>query len=241
MKKAIITAILTTFVVATHAMSVSQARQEALFLSDKMAYELQLTAAQYDAVYEINFDYFLSIRYADDVFGVYWNRRNTDLRFVLNNWQYRRYITTADFYQPVVWNRGTWTFNIYVRYNRSSHFRQPPSIYRSYQGGRNRGSISFYENRAISKPADRRVNNGRSWNVQPNYQPGTNNRQNNTNTGTRKFGTGTHFQGNSTAEPPRNNTQRPAAQPTQKSTTQPTQKPATQSNGSGHFGGQRKK
>ena len=35
-------------------MSYTAAKNEALFLSDKMAYELNLTAAQYEAVYEIN-------------------------------------------------------------------------------------------------------------------------------------------------------------------------------------------
>ena len=33
--------------------SYNAAKHEALFLSDKMAYELNLTAAQYEAVYEI--------------------------------------------------------------------------------------------------------------------------------------------------------------------------------------------
>ena len=112
MKKMMMTAVLTTIVVAAQAMSFTQARQEALFLSDKMAYELHLTMDQYEAVYEINLDYFLSIRYEEDVFGIYWNRRNTDLRFVLNTWQYRRYVTTVDFYQPTAWRNGGWTFNI---------------------------------------------------------------------------------------------------------------------------------
>ena len=35
-------------------MSYNAAKHEALFLSDKMAYELNLTAAQYEAVYEID-------------------------------------------------------------------------------------------------------------------------------------------------------------------------------------------
>ena len=42
-------------------MSYNAAKNEALFLSDKMAYELNLTAAQYEAVYEINLDYLMSL------------------------------------------------------------------------------------------------------------------------------------------------------------------------------------
>lgn len=250
MKKMIMMAMLMTIVVAAQAMSFTQARQEALFLSDKMAYELHLTVDQYEAVYEINLDYFLSIRYEEDVFGIYWNRRNTDLRYVLNAWQYRKYITTVDFYQPARWSRGSWVFDIYSRYDRGNHFRQPPKVYVDYRGGRNRGTISYYENRPINKPADRHVNDGHSWN-QPNngkgngngnhfsqpggnkpgngqnngYQPGTNNRQNNSNDGTRKFGQG---QGQ----------KQEAGSKKQESGSKG--QGAGQSNNSGHFGGQRK-
>jgi hypothetical protein len=253
MKKMMMTAVLTTIVVAAQAMSFTQARQEALFLSDKMAYELHLTMDQYEAVYEINLDYFLSIRYEEDVFGIYWNRRNTDLRFVLNTWQYRKYITTVDFYQPAMWRRGSWVFSIYTRYDRGNHFRQPPMVYGTYRGGRNRGTISFYEGRTIAKPADRHVGTGRSWNTQPSgqgnthfsqpgngrpsgngYQPGTNNRQNNSNTGTRRLGTSSPNNGQPTGVNRQNTNRAPQQTPTQQST-----RPAGTSNNSGHFGGKR--
>ena len=62
MKKIIIalTALL-TMALNANAMSYEQARREALFLTDKMAYELNLTEDQYEAAYEINLDYLLSI------------------------------------------------------------------------------------------------------------------------------------------------------------------------------------
>ena len=47
-----------TFTTAS-AMSYEQARQQALFLTDKMAYELNLTDDQYEAAYEINLDYLM--------------------------------------------------------------------------------------------------------------------------------------------------------------------------------------
>ena len=50
-----------------NAMSYNAAKHEALFLSDKMAYELNLTAAQYEAVYEINLDYLMSLNGTDTV------------------------------------------------------------------------------------------------------------------------------------------------------------------------------
>ena len=71
MKKMMMTlmAMLTIAVSAT-AMSFEQARNEALFLTDKMAYELNLTDEQYEACYEINLDYLMGVTSRDDVFGM---------------------------------------------------------------------------------------------------------------------------------------------------------------------------
>ena len=52
------------------AMSYEQVRQQALFLTDKMAYELNLTDEQYEAAYEINFDYLMNVRYRADGLAV---------------------------------------------------------------------------------------------------------------------------------------------------------------------------
>ena len=93
-----------------NAMSYHAAKNEALFLSDKMAYELNLTAAQYGAVYEINLDYLMSLNGHGDEFGIWWDRRNADLRFVLNSWQFDKYMSLAHFYRPVAWHAGGWTF-----------------------------------------------------------------------------------------------------------------------------------
>ena len=52
MKKMMIMAMMMAMTITANAMSYNAAKHEALFLSDKMAYELNLTAAQYEAVYE---------------------------------------------------------------------------------------------------------------------------------------------------------------------------------------------
>ena len=44
------------------AMSNSRIRKETRFLTDKMAYELNLSTGQYNDVYEINYDFIYSIR-----------------------------------------------------------------------------------------------------------------------------------------------------------------------------------
>ena len=50
MKKIITLAMMMAMTITANAMSYNAAKHEALFLSDKMAYELNLTAAQYEAV-----------------------------------------------------------------------------------------------------------------------------------------------------------------------------------------------
>ena len=72
MKKIMILAMLMVMTITANAMSYMEAKKEALYLSDKMAWELSLTDAQYDAVYEINLDYMMSVNGRNDVYGVWW-------------------------------------------------------------------------------------------------------------------------------------------------------------------------
>ena len=43
-------------------MSISKVRKNTRFLTDRMAYELNLSPAQYNDVYEINFDFIYNVR-----------------------------------------------------------------------------------------------------------------------------------------------------------------------------------
>ena len=54
-----------------NAMSYEEARDRARFLTDKMAYELNLNDQQYNDAYEINLDYLMNIRTASDASSVY--------------------------------------------------------------------------------------------------------------------------------------------------------------------------
>lgn len=124
-----------TIAISANAMSFSAARSEALFLSDKMAYELNLTNAQYNDVYEINLDYMLSVNNRNDVYGTSWSRRNTDLKYVLTVYQYNKYVSKSYFYRPMSWNNGNWNFNVYSHYSDKKHFyKDRPSNYSNYYG-----------------------------------------------------------------------------------------------------------
>lgn len=164
------------------AMSNSKVRKETLFLTDKMAYELKLNTEQYNDVYEINYDFISGIRYLmDDVLrGEEWalNRyydyldvRNDDLRWVLSDRQFSRFMQAAYFYRPVYVSGGRWSFRVYITYSNRNHFYFPrPYHYRSYSGGHYRthhNNKSYYRGRYRHPHYNGayRIRNHKSYNV----------------------------------------------------------------------------
>ena len=158
------------------AISYNEARDRAWFLTDKMAYELNLTHDQYDRVYQVNLDYFMSIAYEADCYGVYWNYRDTDLRYILWDWQYRLYVTLDYFYRPIRWIRAAWHYPICDHYRYGYYYYERPRVYVSYHGcnwkRRGHNDVSPYRGwRAERGPGMRdRYDNNR-----PGGRPGTHN------------------------------------------------------------------
>ena len=144
--------VMLTATVSASAMSYEQARNEALFLTDKMAYELNLTDAQYEAAYEINLDYLMGVTGQGDVFGTYWERRNLDLSYILYSWQWDLFRAATYFYRPLYWDAGYWHFAIYARYPHRDYFYfGRPHFYATYRGGHSwhlNGGRSYYYGRA---------------------------------------------------------------------------------------------
>ena len=185
-------------------MSYEQARQQALFLTDKMAYELNLTDEQYEAAYEINLDYLMGVRTVDDLYGPYWERRNLDLSYILLSWQYRAFCDAAYFYRPLYWNAGYWHFGVYARYPyRDYFFFGRPTVYIEYRGGHSwhmNGGRSWYRDRRICPPHHNNYfgmrdgfsrgdfGNGYSGNPSSRTQFGTAQRPPMMNNGTMSFG-----------------------------------------------------
>ena len=156
MKKVVLLTVLAVAFIKADAMSYEQARDQALFLTDKMAYELNLTPEQYDAAYEVNLDYLMGITTADDVFGTYWEHRNVDLGYILLDWQYRTFMDCLWFYRPLYWDSGFWHFRIYGRYpHRDWFYFEQRTIVVTYTGGghcwRTHGS-SWYCGRTYGHP-----------------------------------------------------------------------------------------
>ena len=147
--KRILTAFVALFslIVTARGMGYEQARQQALFLTDKMAYELNLTEEQYEAAYEINLDYLMSINTVGDLYSTYWVHRNQDFSYILLDWQYRSFVAASYFYRPLWWDAGCWHFGIYARYPHRDYFYfGRPTFYAYYRGGHSW-----------------RMNGGRSW------------------------------------------------------------------------------
>lgn len=152
MKKMMIALISMLTMAATgNAMSYEQARNEALFLTDKMAYELNLTQEQYEAAYEINLDYLMGVTSYDDVYALGWERRNADLSYILFDWQMSAFRAASYFYRPLYWHNGLWHFGVYARYPHRDYFYfGRPVFYASYRGGhswRMNGNRSWYQGR----------------------------------------------------------------------------------------------
>lgn len=131
-------------------MSISKMRQNARFLTDRMAYELRLSPIQYEDVYEVNYDFINSVRYLmDDVvrgYGYaidryydYLDYRNEDLRWILSASQYRRFMGVDYFCRPIYTTANNWLFRIYNVYHDVKHFYfDKPYHYRTYSGGHSR-------------------------------------------------------------------------------------------------------
>ena len=152
--------VMLTIAATGNAMSYEQARNEALFLTDKMAYELNLTDEQYEAAYEINLDYLMGVTSYDDVYSTYWERRNLDMSYVLLDWQWNAFCAATYFYRPLYWSDGFWHFGIYARYpHRDYFFFGRPVFYASYRGGhawhRIGGHGYYYGRRDHFRPAGR--------------------------------------------------------------------------------------
>ena len=120
------------------AMSYERAREEALYLTDKMAYELNLNDQQYNDAYEINLDYFLALDSEADLYADYLSYRLSDLRHILYDWQYNLLLAADYFIRPVYWRAGGWYFPIYAHYSVGYFYYSYPTVYYNYRGGHGR-------------------------------------------------------------------------------------------------------
>ncbi len=131
------------------AMSVEQSRNEALFLTDKMAYELGLSNYQWDDVYEINYDFFRSLGYVTSNYNYAERLRERKLMYVLTGAQWAEYCRMTYFTVPVTVVNGNWHFSVYSRYDRGKFFDRNHNVIHTYRGNRS-GWENYYSNRHVT-------------------------------------------------------------------------------------------
>ena len=150
MKRYMITMMVALFAwTGMNAMDYETARERAYYLTDKMAYELNLNDQQYNDAYEINLDYLLSLGSEADIDGAYLTYRNEDLRHILYDWQWAAFAAADYFYRPVWWYRGGWYFPVFNYYTHGYYFYNRPTIFWDYRGGHGRihFAAGYYHNR----------------------------------------------------------------------------------------------
>ena len=166
-KTLLLTALFALTSLSTMAMSRTKIRNNARYLTDRMAYELDFTPKQYDDCYEINYDFIYSAStvmddvvrgYYDaiDAYYRYLDLRNEDLTYVMTAAQYIRFMSKDYFYRPIYSTGSTWEFRIYTTYsNRNFFYFDAPSVFKDYRGGHSRTHYTngYYNNHYSS--ADR--------------------------------------------------------------------------------------
>ena len=153
-------------------------QENAWDLTDRMAYELNLSNSQIDAVYQINFNFFYDI---DNImyyvvrgtnsyirkYNKFLSMRDEDLSYVLSYSQYRSYQGLNYFYEPVGWERYSynnsynyrWMLSIALVFTnyRSHYYYSRPTCYTTYRGAyrRSNRNTSYYS--AYTYHNDRRA------------------------------------------------------------------------------------
>lgn len=133
-----------------NASSLGDIRVNARFLTDRMAFELNLNQSQYNDLFEINFDflsgvdpYLTGMACADaaalDAYYRYLDERNDDLRWILSSSAYTRFLAIEYFFRPIYAMNNVCYLRVYKVYpNRSFFYFGRPVHYLTYHGAHSR-------------------------------------------------------------------------------------------------------
>lgn len=127
-------------------MNYNAMRNNARFLTDRMAYTLGITSLDLiDDLYRINFDYIYSINdYLDDIalgyrYDDYMSicaERDFALRMLLGDLLWNRIVGYDYFYRPILFENHRWRFHIYAYdYNIHHYYCHIPTHFNHYHGG----------------------------------------------------------------------------------------------------------
>lgn len=164
--KKLLLALMLGFISSTtsFAFDYESARPLAWYLTDKMAYELDLTEEQCDYVYQINLNYFLQVTSPSDLYSRVATCRNEDLGYVLTATQYAAYLGRNYFEAPLTYTNYEWLFPVLEHYEQDAYFLSAsvPTYYGNMQGNprlRSYNEQSPYQNVRLSDSAGLRSGN----------------------------------------------------------------------------------
>ena len=136
---------ISTMTMQAQPMSYYAMRENARFLTDRMAYTLGIATSLLDDLYMINYDYICGVNdYLDDVaYGYHYDdymtvlyARDAALRRLLTPYQWTRLVALDYFYRPITFVNRRWSFGIYVHDPYRTHFYYGvPHHYADYRGG----------------------------------------------------------------------------------------------------------
>lgn len=162
--------------------SISQVRENSRFLTDKMAYELNFTPRQYNDVYEVNYDFFCAVRFKlaliaqgyDEYYDVYYEAldlRSEDLRWILSDSQFRRFVNIEYFYRPIYRYSDSYYLRVSQAYPHGMFYFDFPHTLRVYAGEHHHGNYAKesyyhgrYDHRTYSRPVTARAEENYSRN-----------------------------------------------------------------------------
>lgn len=177
-----------TLTATAQPMSYAAMRNNARFLTDRMAYTLGLSSALLDDLYYINFDYICGVndylddvamgyRYDDYMSVVY--ERDYALQRLLTPGQWAILMTYDYFYRPISFVNRAWRFAIYAFDRRPNYFYyRTPRLYTSYRGGRFFHGMRPAPHRNVSghRPGFRLEPHGGGGHTGNAHRPGVGNR-----------------------------------------------------------------
>lgn len=136
---------ITTMTATAQPMSYYAMRENARFLTDRMAYTLGIATSLLDDLYMINYDYICGVNdYLDDVaYGYHYDdymtvlyARDAALRRLLTPYQWTRLVALDYFYRPITFVDRRWSFGIYAHDPyRTRFYYSVPVHYHDYRGG----------------------------------------------------------------------------------------------------------
>ena len=161
---AILALVVGTMIAEARPMSYAAMRNNARFLTDRMAYTLNLNPALLDDLYYINYDYICGVNdYLDDVaLGYYYDdymsvvrERDYALRRLLSLAEWNLLVTYDYFYRPITFADRAWRFGIYAFDHRHDHFYcRLPRLYDTYRGGNHFHGMRPVHHKGLNRPHD---------------------------------------------------------------------------------------